>query len=133
MSFCSRGFVLLTDNIIGFKNQDAALLYFVIIFLYSYFNEKHIKYVHNINIEKWLKIFLVFMLFNVLFSMLFYQLDIIQIIQGGRRYFIIFAFFFIRKIKSSDLEWILKKNNLYHTYNICTIYHTMSIRSAYFA
>lgn len=109
MSFCSRGFVLLTDNIIGFKNQDAALLYFVIIFLYSYFNEKHIKYVHNINIEKWLKIFLVFMLFNVLFSMLFYQLDIIQIIQGGRRYFIIFAFFFIRKIKSSDLEWILKK------------------------
>ena len=109
LSFCSRGFVLLTDNIIGFKNQDAALLYFVIIFLYSYFNEKHIKYVHNINIEKWLKIFLVFMLFNVLFSMLFYQLDIIQIIQGGRQYFIIFAFFFIRKIKSSDLEWILKK------------------------
>ena len=68
LSFCSRGFVLLTDNIIGFKNQDAALLYFVIIFLYSYFNEKHIKYVHNINIEKWLKIFLVFMLFYVILS-----------------------------------------------------------------
>lgn len=109
ISFCGNGFYLLTDSVLGIKNQDAALIYFIIIFIYSYFNERHIKYVHNNNIEKWLKIFFIFMLFNVLFSMIFYQLDLIQIIQGGRRYFIIFAFYFIRKIKTSDVEWLLRK------------------------
>lgn len=109
LSFCSQGFILLTDKVIGFKNQDAAFLYFVIISMYSYFHEKHIKYVHNIVLEKWLKIFFIFMIFNILFSIIFYQLDIIQIIQGGRRYFIIFLFFFLRKMKNSDVEWLLQK------------------------
>ena len=109
LSFCGNGFYILTDNVIGIKNQDGALLYFIIIFLYSYFKEKHIKYIHNYNIEKWLKIFFIFMICNVLFSMLYYQLDIVQIIQGGRRYSLIFAFYFIRKIRTSDLEWLLSK------------------------
>lgn len=109
LSFCGNGFYILTDNILGIKNQDAALIYFIVIFIYSLFNERHIKYVHNFRIEKWLKVFFIFMLFNVLFSIIFYQLDLIQIIQGGRRYFIIFAFYFIRKIKTSDVEWLLRK------------------------
>ena len=109
LSFCGNGFYILTDNILGIKNQDAALIYFIVIFIYSLFNERHIKYVHNFRIEKWLKVFFIFMLFNVLFSIIFYQLDLIQIIQGGRRYFIIFAFYFIRKIKTSDVDWLLRK------------------------
>lgn len=109
LSFCGNGFYILTDNILGIKNQDAALIYFIVIFIYSLFNERHIKYVHNFRIEKWLKVFFIFMLFNVLFSIIFYQLDLIQIIQGGRRYFIIFAFYFIRKIKTSDIDWLLRK------------------------
>lgn len=109
LSFCGNGFYILTDNILGIKNQDAALIYFIVIFIYSLFNERHIKYVHNFRIEKWLKVFFIFMLFNVLFSIIFYQLDLIQIVQGGRRYFIIFAFYFIRKIKTSDVDWLLRK------------------------
>lgn len=109
ISFCGNGFCLLTDNIIGIKNQDAALLYSSVILPYSYFYEKNANYVHNKNIEKWLAIFFVFMIFNVIFSMFYYQLDIVQIIQGGRRYLIIFSFFFIRKIRTTDLEWLLRK------------------------
>lgn len=109
VSFCGNGFYILTDNVLGIKNQDAALIYFIVIFIYSYFKERHILYIHNFKIERWLKIFFVFMMCSILFSMVYYHLDIIQIIQGSRRYFIIFAFLFLRKIRTSDLEWLLRK------------------------
>lgn len=109
ISFCGDGFMLLTDNVIGFKNQDAAFLYLVIILLYSHLYEKKTIYVHNPKIEKWLKVFFIFMILNILFSLFFYKLNMIQILQGGRRYLIIFSFFFIRKIKTYDIEWILSQ------------------------
>lgn len=37
LSFCGNGFYILTDNILGIKNQDAALIYFIVIFIYSLF------------------------------------------------------------------------------------------------
>ena len=60
--FSYRGFVLLTDNIMGFKNQDAALIYFLVIFLYSILKEKNIPSVQNRHLNKAMKCFVVFML-----------------------------------------------------------------------
>jgi uncharacterized membrane protein len=37
ISFCGNGFYLLTDSVLGIKNQDAALIYFIVIFIYSLF------------------------------------------------------------------------------------------------
>lgn len=108
ISFCSNGFYVLTDNVMSLKNQDAAVLYSTIIFLYSLIFERNIKYIHNIQIEIILKIFFIFLIFSILFSIFHYNLDIIQIIQGGRRYFIVFAFFFLRKIRIKDIIWLIK-------------------------
>ena len=107
--FSYRGFVLLTDNIMGLKNQDAALIYFLVIFLYSLLKEKNIPSVQNRQLNKAMKCFAVFMLFSILFSALHYGLDLYQLIQGSRRYFIIFSFYFISKLSYKDSKWIIDK------------------------
>lgn len=92
----------------GLKNQDAALLYSICILLYSHFYENKIRYKHNEQLKKSLKLFLAFMILNVLFSIFHYGLDLMQIIQGGRRYFIVFSFFFLQKARNSDINWLIR-------------------------
>lgn len=106
--FSYRGFAVLTDNIMGLKNQDAALIYFIVILTYSFWTEKTKQYIKNRNLERILFLFFVFMLFNIFFSAIYYNLDTYQIIQGSRRFFIIFAYFFMRKMELKDVEWIFK-------------------------
>lgn len=106
--FSYRGFAVLTDNIMGLKNQDAALVYFIIISVYSFYTERSPKNVINKKLEQCLVLFLIFMSLNIIFSALYYNLSFFQIIQGARRFFIIFSYFFIRKLPLKDVEWILK-------------------------
>lgn len=90
--FSYRGFVILTDNIMGLKNQDAALIYFIFIFFYSMFKEKNLPVVQNRQLDKAMKCFFIFMVLSIFFSALHYNLDFYQLTQGSRRYFIIFSF-----------------------------------------
>ncbi len=108
ISFCGSGFYILTDNIMGLKNQDTALLYSICILLYSHFYESRIRYKHNEQLAKSLKLFFSFMILNVLFSIFHYGLDLVQIVQGGRRYFILFSFFFLQKVRNSDINWLIR-------------------------
>lgn len=108
ISFCGSGFYILTDSLMGLKNQDAALLYSICILLYSHFYENKIRYRHSEQLKRSLKLFLAFMILNVLFSIVHYGLDLIQIIQGGRRYFIVFSFFFLQKTRNTDINWLIR-------------------------
>lgn len=105
--FSYRGFVVLTDNIMGLKNQDAALIYFIFIFFYSMFKEKKLPMVQNRQLDRAMKCFFIFMVLSIFYSAVHYNLDFYQLIQGSRRYFIIFSFYFIRKLSFKDAKWVI--------------------------
>lgn len=87
------GYNILTNQIIGMKNIDLALLFtFVVIFSNI---SKHKKLVSKIpsNIILLIKYFLLFILCSILFSLIHYDFPLFTVFRGARSYILILSLF----------------------------------------
>lgn len=100
------GFGLWTDEVLGVKNGDLAIIYTFVISIVMVFKRQY-------NIPKWsfvvqYKWFILFLFANVLFSLFYYHFTPFQILQGGRSFLLIFAFPILVNIKQRDFDKILQ-------------------------
>lgn len=100
------GFGLWTDEVLGVKNGDLAIIYTFVISIVMVFKRQY-------NIPKWsfvvqYKWFILFLFANVLFSLLYYHFTSFQILQGGRSFLLIFAFPILVNIKQRDFDKVLQ-------------------------
>lgn len=100
------GFGLWTDEVLGVKNGDLAIIYTFVISIVMVFKRQY-------NIPKWsfvvqYKWFILFLFANVLFSFFYYHFTPFQILQGGRSFLLIFAFPILVNIKQRDFDKILQ-------------------------
>lgn len=100
------GFGLWTDDVIGSKNGDLAVIYTFVISMIMLSK-------HQYKIPKWsfimqYKWFIIFLCASVLFSFLYYQFSPFQILQGGRSFLLIFAFPILVNVRQKDFEKLLQ-------------------------
>lgn len=101
------GFGLLTDSVMGVKNQDLALIY--TIFIYMSGGSRLLKNVVRIK-DKWFiwyKILLVFLLCIAMFSFFYYSFSPFQIIQGGRAFLLLLSLPIFFQVRPSEIQKIL--------------------------
>lgn len=100
------GFGLWTDDVLGAKNGDLAIIYTFVISIVMVFKRQY-------NIPKWsfvvqYKWFILFLIASVLFSLFYYHFTPFQILQGGRSFLLIFAFPILVNIKQRDFDKVLQ-------------------------
>lgn len=100
------GFGLWTDEVLGVKNGDLAIIYTFVISIVMVFKRQY-------NIPKWsfvvqYKWFILFLFASVLFSLFYYHFTPFQILQGGRSFLLIFAFPILVNIKQRDFDKVLQ-------------------------
>lgn len=100
------GFGLWTDDVLGAKNGDLAIIYTFVISIVMVFKRQY-------KIPKWsfvveYKWFILFLFASVLFSLYYYHFTPFQILQGGRSFLLIFAFPILVNIKQRDFDKVLQ-------------------------
>lgn len=100
------GFGLWTDEVLGAKNGDLAIIYTFVISIVMVFKRQY-------NIPKWsfvvqYKWFILFLFASLLFSLFYYHFTPFQILQGGRSFLLIFAFPILVNIKQRDFDKVLQ-------------------------
>lgn len=100
------GFGLWTDEVLGVKNGDLAIIYTFMISIVMVFKRQY-------NIPKWsfvvqYKWFILFLFASVLFSLFYYHFTPFQILQGGRSFLLIFAFPILVNIRQRDFDKVLQ-------------------------
>ena len=100
------GFGLWTDEVLGAKNGDLAIIYTFVISIVMVFKRQY-------NIPQWsfvvqYKWFILFLFASVLFSLFYYHFIPFQILQGGRSFLLIFAFPILVNIKQRDFDKVLQ-------------------------
>ena len=100
------GFGLWTDEVLGAKNGDLAIIYTFVISIVMVFKRQY-------NIPQWsfvvqYKWFILFLFASVLFSLFYFHFTPFQILQGGRSFLLIFAFPILVNIKQRDFDKVLQ-------------------------
>ena len=100
------GFGLWTDEVLGAKNGDLAIIYTFVISIVMVFKRQY-------KIPKWsfvvqYKWFILFLFASVLFSLYYYHFTPFQILQGGRSFLLIFAFPILVNIRQKDFYKVLQ-------------------------
>lgn len=100
------GFGLWTDDVLGAKNGDLAIIYTFVISIVMIFNHQYrIPRLSFVVQYKW---FIIFLCASVLFSSFYYHFTLFQILQGGRSFLLIFAFPILVNIKQRDFDKVLQ-------------------------
>lgn len=100
------GFGLWTDQILGTKNVDLAVIYTFIINVALILKKKwELPKWGFIKAYKW---FIIFMGANILFSSIYYQFSYYQILQGGRSFLLIFSLPILIKIRKNEFDKLLQ-------------------------
>lgn len=99
------GFGLWTDEVLGIKNKDMAIVYTFVISLYL-ISQNNYK-LPKIEFLKWYKLFIIFLLCSIVFSSIHYGFSFYQILQGGRDYLLIFSLPILMKIKVNELSKLM--------------------------
>ena len=100
------GFCLWVDTITGVKNEDLGFIYVVIINIYSYFYEKE-KYAESHEMRNLILFFLIFMVCSIAVSFFYYEMTPIELVQGSRQIFYFTSYFFVRKLRKSEIKKII--------------------------
>ncbi len=101
------GFGLLTDSVMGIKNQDLALIY--TFFIYICNGRRLLKNLAKVK-DKWFiwyKILLGFLLCIAMFSFFYYSFSPFQIIQGGRPFLLLLSLPIFLQVSPSEIQKIL--------------------------
>lgn len=100
------GFGLWTDDILGMKNKDLAIIYTFIINAYLILHGKF--YLPKFSWIKYYKLLVVFIGLTALFSLFYYHFTPYQILQGGRDYLLIASLPILIRIKPWELDKIIR-------------------------
>lgn len=97
---------LINKDLLGAKSLDLAFIYMLVVNIYSYFYERDgfTEFVWINRLVLWLSLFL---LGSICYSYIHYQFTTIQIIQGGRQLFLFLSYYFLRKVKREEIEWLI--------------------------
>lgn len=100
------GFGLWTDDVLGAKNGDLAIIYTFVISIVMIFERQY-------KIPKWsfvvqYKWFILFLFASVIFSFFYYHFTPFQILQGGRSFLLIFAFPILVNVNRRDFDKVLQ-------------------------
>lgn len=100
------GFGLWTDDILGCKNMDLAIIYtFVISVILLSKKQYKIPRWSFVTQYKW---FIVFMFASILFSLSYYHFTPYQILQGGRSFLLVFSFPILVNMSKETFEKVFK-------------------------
>lgn len=100
------GFGLWTDDILGCKNMDLAIIYTFVISVILLSNKQYkIPRWSFVTQYKWL---MAFMFVSILFSSFYYHFSPYQILQGGRSFLLIFSFPILVNIQKKIFEKVFK-------------------------
>lgn len=100
------GLGLWTDHIAGVKNVDCAVVYTIVINVY-YVCTKQWSLPKFIFVKFYL-IFIGFLLASAIFSLLYYHLSPVQIVQGGRHFLLLFSLPILYKCSKQEFSKILE-------------------------
>lgn len=106
--FATNGLRLLTEDVIGGSNSQMAILYVMIICIYSHFFEKNIKYYEDSKIRKWTLVFILFTICVIFFSYIHYGTTTFQAIRAAKSMLLLPCYFFIRKTGPSEITKLIK-------------------------
>ena len=105
-SFMLNGWCVLTDDVLGSKNYDLALIYIGFNLAYSTLFEKKPPRIPDMKLRFWLVLFLLFMLLDILFSLKHYQFTTYQVIQGCRASFLFLSYYILKDVDRKDFIWV---------------------------
>jgi len=100
------GFSLTVDTVTGIKNEDLGFIYVVLINIYSYYFENG-TYKESIDLRNVVLVFFVFMVLSIIFSIFYYEMTLIEIVQGSRQIFYFTSYFFIRKLRKTEIKKVV--------------------------
>ncbi|MCD7714049.1 MAG: hypothetical protein LUI08_03860 [Prevotella sp.] len=106
IGFLSNGYIVLIDSVIGVHNIDMAIIYTFVISLYLLFTKR--LYLPNIAASTWIKVFAVFLIFSILFSLLHYGFTPFQILQDLRRWLLVFTLPIFMQMSRKDIIRVIK-------------------------
>lgn len=105
--FSMEGLHFIPEDVIGFKYLDMAFIYMIVINIYSAIHERSTT--HYLPYERFFVWALLgFLMCSAAFSLIHYDFSFLQVLQGGRHLFIFAAYFFLRKVKREDIEWVIR-------------------------
>lgn len=92
---------------LGFsKSQDFAFLYVAILFIWGCFS--YGDFIPKNKITLCIAIYLVFIVFLILYSKFYYQIDTGDIIRTSRYYFFVLAYYIFRRLSTEEISLLLK-------------------------
>lgn len=100
------GYNILTDNVIGMKNMDCAIIYTFIINAYLILSNQW--KIPQVEFKSYYIGILFFLISCVCFSFAYYHLTPYQILQGGRRFLLLFSLPILIRTRPEELEKIIK-------------------------
>ncbi len=89
IGFLSNGYNVLTDSVLGIKNQDIAIVYTLLIGGYLLLSRR--LRLPPLAVFRWLRVFIVFLIACVIFSLSYYGFTPFQVFQGSRNWLLIFC------------------------------------------
>lgn len=106
MSGSYGGFNLWTSDVIGINVTDIAFIYTFFV-LFVLIQQKKVLFPH-ITFSKYYKYTLVLIVVCLLFSIFYYDLNLMQALRGGRFILLIFSYPILVRIKFGEFEKVLK-------------------------
>ncbi len=129
IGFLSKGYIVLTDSVMGVKNQDLAVVYTFIVGAYLLVNNRlkcasqtfgctrqnkqaflpsFARMLPRLAVFRWLRVFMLFLVGCVLFSLFYYHFTVYQVFQGGRAWLLIFSIPILIRMSPQDFERVVK-------------------------
>lgn len=107
-TFMLNGWCVLTDDVLGSKNYDLALIYIVVTLAFSILFEKKSPRIPDGKIQFWFFLFFLFMVLDIVFSLKHYKFTGYQVVQGCRTSFLFLSYFILKNIDKKDFIWVHK-------------------------
>lgn len=108
IGFLMKGYQLLTDEVIGVKNHDLAIIYTVVVLGSLILQGKFRKFRPAKDpVAKWILIFLAFLGCSWLFSRFHYGFTFYQILQASRTFFLIASFFIFTRLTPREIDKLI--------------------------
>lgn len=122
LSFVSGGFRLLPDSLVGIKNEDLAFGLLVIWSILGKNMKPKYDMIESTYTYKFIFWFSLFLVASAIFSIIHYDFSIIQVIQGGRQYFIILLMYVLLKFDAKYIKYVIFKPVFYITIFVAILY-----------
>lgn len=103
--FLFEGFQLVSDELVGIKPIDFAIVYVCVLFVWGII--AYDDFIPKNSITLTLLLYIGFILFEALLSRFYYHIEWIEIIRTGRQSLLVLSYFVFRRLNKIEIERIL--------------------------